>query len=266
MSQQNKVLKFFEEKGFYIVLFLCVVAIGTAVYVLFLTPTLPSEDTVMSFDVPQDYYESEPVSGETDTFNFPKTTAVTSATTPQTSGQTTANNTTTAPATTKSTPKTTAKASDTATTKSDSEPAPKPTKSAPTFYVRPVNGEIHAHFSGDELVYDRTNGDWRTHNGVDFLCDNGEKVMAVADGEVKDIFTDEYYGTSVLVEHGDGIESIYLGLVTEATVFKGQKVSAGDCIGAVNSDVLFESSLPVHFHLEMTKDGERIDPLSLIDG
>ncbi len=253
MSQLSKVMKFFEEKGFYIVLFLCVVAIGTAVYVLFLTPTLPTDDTVMSYDVPSNSYESEAVSGDADTFQFPKTTAVTSSATPKTTAQTTAK----APETAKPTTKVTTTATQT------TAPAP---KSAPTFYMRPVSGEIHAHFSGDELVYDRTNGDWRTHNGVDFLCNDGEKVYAVADGEVKDIFTDEYYGTSVLLDHGDGIESIYLGLVTEATVFKGQTVSAGDCIGAVDSDVLFESSLPVHFHLEMTKDGERIDPLSLIDG
>ncbi len=266
MSEPKKLLKFFEDKGFYIVLFLCVIAIGTAAYVLFLAPT-PSGvgDTVMSYSESNtpptdDVYSNDTLDNDTsvDTFSFPKSTTAKSttsaATTPKTTTAATAKQTTQAPKSTKK-----------QTTASPAATTAAPT-TADTFYVRPVSGEIYQHFSGDELTYDRTNGDWRTHNGIDFLCNDGDKVMAVADGTVEDIFTDDYYGTSVLLDHGNGVKSVYLGLVTEATVFEGQTISAGDYVGAVNSDVLFESALPVHFHLEMTVDGKRVDPLSLIDG
>ena len=69
---------------------------------------------------------------------------------------------------------------------------------APTFFVRPVSGEVLRDYSGDELVYDRTMGDWRTHNGVDFLAADGALVCAVADGVIEDVYRDEYYGTCLL--------------------------------------------------------------------
>jgi len=263
MQEQNesKALRFFEEKGFYIVLSLCVIAIGTAAYVLFLSPADPGTPvletpatTVGSIPYEEDGAD-KPVAGldvvGEDAFSVPRST--TSAVQTTTAASTTAKVTTTAA------PKTTAATTSTAKVTTTAKAAEK----KPTFFVKPVSGEVYQEFSGEELVYDRTCGDWRTHNGVDFLCADGAKVMAVADGVVKDIFTDDYYGTSLLIDHGAGLQTIYLGLMTEASVFKGQKVSAGDVVGAVDADALFESSLPVHFHLEVMQDGTRIDPMTL---
>jgi len=258
-NKESKAMRFFEEKGFYIVLSLCVIAIGTAAYVLFMAPS-PSEplqnDPVMAYTNTtavnwQEPGEDTPVAG-LDVYGTAKQPS-----------QTTKKSTTAAStaATTKQTTQTVVSTAKTAKTTASSQAV----KKSADFFIRPVSGEIYQNFSGNELVYDRTNGDWRTHNGVDFLCTDGEKIMAVADGTIKDIYTDDYYGTSILVDHGDGLQSIYLGLLPEPSVYLEQEVSAGDIIGAVNTDALFESSLPVHFHLEMMKDGERIDPLDIIE-
>ena len=50
------------------------------------------------------------------------------------------------------------------------------------------------------------------------------------------------------------------------TVFAetGQTVMAGDAIGTVGDDLPFESAEEPHLHLEVIKDGRRIDPLSII--
>ena len=45
----------------------------------------------------------------------------------------------------------------------------------------PVPGPMLTPFSGDELVYNETLGDWRTHNGVDLAAKAGEPVKAVTD-------------------------------------------------------------------------------------
>ena len=38
-------------------------------------------------------------------------------------------------------------------------------------------GRVLNAFSGDELVYNKTLGDWRTHNGVDYACTQGAAVI-----------------------------------------------------------------------------------------
>lgn len=39
--------------------------------------------------------------------------------------------------------------------------------------TQPVSGRVLNSYSGDELVYSKTLGDWRTHNGVDYAADRG---------------------------------------------------------------------------------------------
>ena len=39
-------------------------------------------------------------------------------------------------------------------------------------------GRVLNAFSGDELVYNKTLGDWRTHNGVDYACAQDAQVCA----------------------------------------------------------------------------------------
>lgn len=39
--------------------------------------------------------------------------------------------------------------------------------------TQPVSGRVLNGYSGDELVYNKTLGDWRTHNGIDYACAKG---------------------------------------------------------------------------------------------
>ena len=39
--------------------------------------------------------------------------------------------------------------------------------------TQPVSGRVLNSYSGDELVYSKTLGDWRTHNGVDYAAEQG---------------------------------------------------------------------------------------------
>lgn len=45
-------------------------------------------------------------------------------------------------------------------------------------------GKVLAPYSGDELVYNATLGDWRTHNGVDAAAAAGDEVPAVKGGSL----------------------------------------------------------------------------------
>ena len=64
--------------------------------------------------------------------------------------------------------------------------------------------------------------------------------------------------------HGGGLKSVYLGLIENAAVRKGQEVTAGEVLGAVSASSLFESLEQVHLHLEMTVNGRRVDPLDYL--
>ena len=63
-------------------------------------------------------------------------------------------------------------------------------------------------------------GDWRVHTGIDFQTLDGERVSAVADGTVKDIYYDAMLGYCIRIAHSDGIESLYCNLMKNATVKK----------------------------------------------
>ena len=111
-----------------------------------------------------------------------------------------------------------------------------------------------------ELVYDRTMGDWRTHNGADFAATTGEIVMAIADGTVTEVSHNAFYGTCIVISHGGGMESRYYGLAGQATVSVGDPVKAGETIGSVDTGCHFESLEPVHLHVELSIDGKYVNP------
>lgn len=275
-NETGKFARFFEEKGFYIILFLCVMAIGIAGYVLYLDPSLEETDT-LSLEAEEPSEETHTVPHREETLTDPDPLPIweqldtNDPVEPEVPD--TAETAAPLPEQAESDPdqvireavETIASGRTEETPKKESPPAEeKKADTAPTFFVRPVSGAVLREFSGEELVYDRTMGDWRTHNGVDFQASDGALVAVVADGVVEDVYQDAYYGTGVLVNHGGGLMSVYLGLIENATVTKGQSVTAGDTIGAVCVSTLFESLEPAHLHMEMTLNGKRVDPMDYL--
>ena len=92
--------------------------------------------------------------------------------------------------------------------------------------TQPVSGRVLNSYSGDELVYSKTLGDWRTHKG--------EKVSAPAAGKVVETGTDDKWGPVVAIEDASGRIWRVCG-TTDAKVKKGDTVSAGQTIGKVGS-------------------------------
>lgn len=141
-------------------------------------------------------------------------------------------------------------------------PSPSPSASRPVslVYTWPVKGELLADFSLETLAYDVTMGDWRTHSGIDIAAAQGTTVLATADGTVREIFADDLMGTTVVIDHGDGIVSTYSNLQTVPTVEVGDQVHTGSVIGAVGSTAIAESGRASHLHFELSKDGAAVDP------
>ena len=112
-------------------------------------------------------------------------------------------------------------------------------------------------YSGDELVYSKTLGDWRTHNGVDYAAEKGAEVAAPAAGKVVETGTDDKWGPVVAIEDESGRVWRVCG-TADAKVKKGDTVSAGQPIGKVGS-VSCECAEESHIHLEVMQDGRYLD-------
>ena len=120
-------------------------------------------------------------------------------------------------------------------------------------------GRVLNAFSGDELVYNKTLGDWRTHNGVDYAADKGAEVTAPAAGKVVETGTDDKWGPVVAIEDASGRVWRVCG-TTDAKVKKGDTVSAGQTIGKVGS-VSCECAEESHIHLEVMEGEKYLDPI-----
>ena len=129
---------------------------------------------------------------------------------------------------------------------------------APSF-VQPVDGQITQVYSGDELVYNETLQDWRTHNGVDIACAENAQVKSAVAGTVCNIYDDGMWGRIVEVE-ADELTWRYAGLAADSVqVSVGDGVSAGQTLGNVG-EVMAETAGGPHLHLEVLKGGNRVDP------
>ena len=113
------------------------------------------------------------------------------------------------------------------------ESSPASSSAAPAS-TQPVSGRVLNSYSGDELVYSKTLGDWRTHNGVDYAAEKGAEVAAPAAGKVVETGTDDKWGPVVAIEDESGRVWRVCG-TADAKVKKGDTVSAGQTIGKVGS-------------------------------
>ena len=85
--------------------------------------------------------------------------------------------------------------------RTDSAPA---ASSAAPASTQPFSGRVLNAYSGDELVYSKTLGDWRTHNGVDYACAEGSAVSAPCSGKVTETGTDGRWSSVVTLEDASG--------------------------------------------------------------
>ena len=83
-------------------------------------------------------------------------------------------------------------------------------------------------------------------------------------GVVKEIYTDDLMGVTVVIEHNGGFVAYYSGLGETTMVHPGDGVGAGDIIGAIKG-IPCEQLDDFHLHLEIKKADKFINPLELLE-
>lgn len=98
---------------------------------------------------------------------------------------------------------------------------------------------------------------WGQHNGVDFAAPQGVPVKASSNGRV--VLTEDFnlMGKTILIDHGQGVVSVYLHLNSIETK-EGMMVHRGDVIGTVGSTGFSTSA---HLHWGIYIHGIPVDPV-----
>ncbi len=108
------------------------------------------------------------------------------------------------------------------------------------------------------------NGQRDPHHGVDLESKEGAPVYAPADGEVifagrdhERIYTpwDDYYGSLIVIQHADGLFTLY-GHLSQINISQGGLVHSGDVIAAVGHTGVAIGS---HLHFEVRTGGDGTD-------
>ncbi len=126
-----------------------------------------------------------------------------------------------------------------------------------------------------------------THQGIDYVLDEGAPVYAAADGEISSITRDDGNGLMLVLKHNDGIETRYAhlskiqivshlriegsmmkvnntyNLITDADHSDQKitgKVNRGQLIGYAGST---GRATGPHLHFEVRKDGKPVDPVPM---
>ena len=111
------------------------------------------------------------------------------------------------------------------------------------------------------FYYNQTLNIYYEHAGVDFAAEEGAQVFAVDDGVVESIYKDDLLlGTEIVLDHGDGLKTVYR-FVTEAEGLKvGDVVEKGQVIACVAEANGNEYKDGAHLHFEVLQDGKNVDP------
>lgn len=105
---------------------------------------------------------------------------------------------------------------------------------------------------------------WRMHTGVDLIVEAGTPVMAARSGRVLLAEPVAGYGLTVLLDHGEGWQTLYAHL-SGLEVGAGQWLGQGTLLGRVGAS---GSATTPHLHLELRRRGalgmEALDPAPLL--
>ena len=281
----TKVGDFLEGKGFYIVLALCLAAIGGSGYYLYrtvsLSQTMPTRSVSARAEVPEELpdltgedkpeeapgdaarqetpkpEDEEAVNRPGENVREPEADAAETGVIEETPGENApGDQDLTAPP---SKPSAEQQASG-GEREAEKKPAAKAAK-----WLWPTQGEVLETFSVKKLTYNAALGDWRAHTGIDIAARAGDPVASASAGTVVAVKDDPVLGRTVTVESSGGLRAVYGNLAEETSVSSGDHVDPGQVIGAVGQTAAGESHDTAWLHFAVEKNGKPRNPTKYLE-
>ena len=127
--------------------------------------------------------------------------------------------------------------------------------------IWPTRGWITSTFGDFRSFRLRAGGhSGRWHEGIDIAAPYGTPIMASGDGLVTFASYRSGYGNMIVVDHGNGISTVYAHCST-MFVGEGNRVGRGMVIAAVGNT---GRSTGPHLHYEVRMDGQAVNPMNYI--
>jgi murein DD-endopeptidase MepM/ murein hydrolase activator NlpD len=136
---------------------------------------------------------------------------------------------------------------------------------APITFLIPVENPTSIGEYSETMVFNSTLNRFSTHLAIDFFADEGTKVFSAYEGIVENVENTLLKGTTITINHGNGLKTVYNSLLDGDSVTVGQKVMKGDLIGSVSVSNRQEAGSGAHLHFEVIEDGKNVDPLKYLE-
>lgn len=127
----------------------------------------------------------------------------------------------------------------------------------------PIAGEVILNYSMDKAVFFETLNQYRYNPSIVIAAVVGEPICAAADGRVLSICDNVETGGTITCDLGDGYILTY-GQLTDFKVAEGDYVERGQILGYVAEPSIFFSKEGANVYFEMTKDGESVNPITML--
>ncbi|HEY5561809.1 MAG TPA: peptidoglycan DD-metalloendopeptidase family protein [Clostridiaceae bacterium] len=236
----NKSSNFFKREGFYVILFVCLCIVATAAVLA--TKTKTGSLSTKNQAKAQTKNET-PIVADVPTTEVQNALEVKDAT----------NNTNVA-AVTPTPPKTAAVAT-----------------AIDTTFAKPVEGNVVRAYSEDPVKWNSSSSaasvTYRPNFGIDIKADLGKPVVAVMDGIVKEVKSDQD-GVQITIQHPqNGLKTVYANLDAKVSVIVGQSIKKGGIIGKIGGTTIraaYEDYGKNYLHFGVVKDNNYVDPAKYI--
>ncbi len=232
----NKVVNFFKKEGFYVILFVCLCIVATVAVLTAKSNKHANNMPTQQSNVAQDKIAKETGKGSNESsLNYDNALQVKKATKPeivvpknQASSQSVSN-------------------------------------SVNTSLQKPVEGSLARAYSEDPVYWESTSS-YRPNLGLDIKTELGKPVTAAMDGKVEEVNSSTQDGVKIVINHQNGLKTVYSNLDAKVKVTKGQSVAKGVVIGTVGKTTLRSAyeKYGDHLHFQVLKGKDFVDPAKYI--
>jgi len=130
----------------------------------------------------------------------------------------------------------------------------------------PVQGDVIMNYSMDHTIYFATLMQYKVNPAIIISAEVGTEVKAAADGVVTGIDANNpETGYTITMSIGDGYSVVYGQLNGESVALKvGDKVEAGDTIGTIAKPSKYYSVEGSNLYFQVMENDQTVNPMSLL--